>query len=317
MLPVCETDEYVKKLLSARRAGEQGVLAFYEHRLGCVCRNPRLMLMPMDDHLAHRGDGVFETMKWEDGLLYQLDAHIDRLRRSTAGVYLAPPCAWDRLREIALEVACVADAPHGMLRIIVGRGPGGFGLDPAECPISSLYVVAYAFHPKPQEWFEEGITAFRSSVPAKPAFMARLKSTNYMPNVLMRREATERGMDLPLAFDENDFLAEGATENVALVDARGTLVIPEFTNALSGTTVMRAVDLLKEEMPVEFRRVREDDLYRAREVMALGTSADCVSVVRFEGQPIHDVRPGPVAGRIRSLLRQDIKNTGTPVRMAP
>lgn len=314
MIPVCETEEYMEKLLAARRAGEQGVLAFYEHRIGCICRNPRLMLLPMDDHLAHRGDGIFESMKWVDGRVYQLDAHIERMQRSAKGLYLAPPCPWERVRDIALEVARAAETENGMLRVLMGRGPGGFGIDPAECPVSSLYVVAYRFKPMAEELYEKGLTAFRSSIPAKPGYMARMKNANYIPNVLMRREATERGMNLPLAFDDNDFLAEGATENVALVDTEGKLVIPEFTNALTGTTIMRAVELLKDEMPIVFQRVREDDIYRAREVLMLGTTGDCVGVVRFEGQPIHDVRPGPVARRIRDLLRQDIKDCGIPLR---
>ncbi len=314
MIPVCETEEYMEKLLAARRAGEQGVLAFYEHRIGCICRNPRLMLLPMDDHLAHRGDGIFESMKWVDGRVYQLDAHIERMQRSAKGLYLAPPCPWERVRDIALEVARAAETENGMLRVLMGRGPGGFGIDPAECPVSSLYVVAYRFKPMAEELYEKGLTAFRSSIPAKPGYMARMKNANYIPNVLMRREATERGMNLPLAFDDNDFLAEGATENVALVDTEGRLVIPEFTNALTGTTIMRAVELLKDEMPIVFQRVREDDIYRAREVLMLGTTGDCVGVVRFEGQPIHDVRPGPVARRIRDLLRQDIKDCGIPLR---
>jgi len=314
VIPVCETEEYMEKLLAARRAGEQGVLAFYEHRIGCICRNPRLMLLPMDDHLAHRGDGIFESMKWVDGRVYQLDAHIERMQRSAKGLYLAPPCPWERVRDIALEVARAAETENGMLRVLMGRGPGGFGIDPAECPVSSLYVVAYRFKPMAEELYEKGLTAFRSSIPAKPGYMARMKNANYIPNVLMRREATERGMNLPLAFDDNDFLAEGATENVALVDTEGRLVIPEFTNALTGTTIMRAVELLKDEMPIVFQRVREDDIYRAREVLMLGTTGDCVGVVRFEGQPIHDVRPGPVARRIRDLLRQDIKDCGIPLR---
>lgn len=314
MIPVCETEEYVQKLLSARRAGEQGVLAFYEHRLGCICKNPRLMVLPMDDHLAHRGDGIFESIKWVNGRIYQLDAHIERMKRSAKGLYLAPPCTWERMREIVIDVARAAETEDGMLRILVGRGPGGFGIDPAECPVSSLYVVAYQFKPFPADLYEKGLTAFRSSIPAKPGYMARMKNANYIPNVLMRREATERGMNLPLSFDDNDFLAEGATENVALVDQAGTLVIPEFTNALTGTTIMRAVDLMKNAMPIVFQRVREDDIYRAREVMVMGTTGDCVSIVRFEGQPIHDVTPGPVAQTIRALLAQDLLEFGVSVK---
>ena len=313
MIPVCETEEYIQKLLSSRRKGEQDVLAFYEHRHGVICKNPKLMLMPMDDHLAHRGDGIFESIKWVDGYVYLLDEHLERMKRSCKGLHLAPPCTWERLREIVLEVARATGEQNGLLRLLIGRGPGGFGIDPAECPVSSLYVVAYAYTPKPPEWFEKGVTAFRSSIPAKPAYMARMKNANYIPNVLMKREARERGVDIPFCFNDDDFLAEGATENIVLVDESGTLVVPEPTNALTGTTMMRIIELVKDEMPIVFHQVREDDIYRAREVMVLGTTTNCTSVVRFEGQPIHDVSPGPVSRRFNALLAQDIPVHGIPV----
>lgn len=310
MVTVCDTEEYVSKLLNSRRAGEREILAFYEHRIGCICKNPRLMLLPMDDHLAHRGDGVFESIKWVNGKMYQLEAHIERMKRSVSGLHLSPPCTWEKLSELAVDVAKAAGTDNGLLRIIIGRGPGGFGIDPAECPVSSLYIVAYNFKPKPEEWFEKGATAFRSSIPAKPAHMARVKSANYIPNVLMKREADERGYDFPFSFDSDDFIAEGATENIALVNQEGTLIVPEFSNALVGTTIMRAIELMKDNIKIQFRPVREDDLYRAKEVIIFGTTSDCISIVRFEGQPINDVRPGPVAKQIRQLLKEDRETNG-------
>lgn len=310
MIPVLDTDAWVEKLLSTRRSAEGKILAFYEHRMEAICRDPRLLLMPADDHLAHRGDGVFESMKFEGRRLYQLDAHLERMERSARGIYLTPPCTQSVLRDIVLQVARAADTPDGCIRILLGRGPGGFGIDPAECPVPSLYVVAYSLTPKPDEWYEKGVTAFRTSIPAKQGYLATIKNANYIPNVLMKLEARSRGCDIPVSFDENDFIAEGPTENLCLVDADGTLVVPEFTNALSGTTIMRVIDLVRDEMNVAFRKVREDELYRAAEVMVLGTTTECVSVVSFEGQPVGGGRPGPVARRFRELLRRDLAENG-------
>ena len=312
MIPVLDTDDYVTRLLSRERPGEAGILAFYEHRVGAVCRNPRLMLMPLDDHLAHRGDGIFESMKYLHRRIYQLDAHLERMRRSAAGLYLAPPCTWERLREIIIEVAKAGGEADGSIRVLVGRGPGGFGIDPAECPEPSLYVAAYHFTPKPEAWFDKGLTAFRSSIPAKQGYLARIKNANYLPNVLMTREAHERGMDVPFSFDDEGFLAETAIANVALVDQTGTLVVPEFTNALAGTTVLRAVELAQGEVPVSFRKVREEELHAAREILVLGTSSDCVAVVAYEGRPVADGRPGPVSRRLRALLQADLMGHGVP-----
>ncbi len=126
----------------------------------------------------------------------------------------------------------------------------------------------------------------------------------------MKREAEELGYDYPFCFDHNRFLAEGATENVCMVDSNGKLIIPEFTNALAGTTLMRVVDLLKGEMSIIFRGISEDEILEAREIIIVGTTGDAIPVVRFNGKPIHDVRPGPVAKRIRELLKQDLLENG-------
>ena len=92
MLKVLDTDDYIKKLLALPRTSEKNILAFYEHRLGAICKNPRLMLMPLDDHMAHRGDGVFETIIAKDSRLYQLPAHLARL-----GNELEPRKLFDQL----------------------------------------------------------------------------------------------------------------------------------------------------------------------------------------------------------------------------
>lgn len=306
-------DEYIERLKAAHRPGGEKMLAYYEHRLGVIGTDPRLMLMLWDDHLVHRGDGVFETMKWVDGKLYQLDPHLRRMECSAKAIYLAPPCALDDVRSICIQVARAAKRPHGMLRVLLGRGPGGFGIDPLECPVPGLYVVAYAFTPKAEEAYEKGVTAFRTSIPAKQSYLATIKSTDYLPNMLMKREALEKGVDYPICFDDQNFLAEGAVENVCLVDKQGVICVPAFDNCLAGTTMRRAIELIGTERQVDFRKIREDEIYDAHEFIVVGTTVDAVSIVRYNGKPIHDARPGPVAKRMRELLRQDLRETGVVV----
>lgn len=313
MAKVVDKKEYLDAMLSVERPGANEIHAFYEHRVGMICTDATMMLMPWDDHLVHRGDGVFEAMKFVEGKLYQLDPHLDRMKRSSTSIFLEPPCSWENIRELALEVCRAGGRESGMLRIFLGRGPGGFGVYPSECPETSLYIVATDLHkPKPSV-YSEGATAFKTSIPAKQSYLATIKSIDYLPNVLMKREAQEKGFDYPFCFDDHDFLAEGATENVCIVNSAGKLVIPEFTNALAGTTLMRAIDLLKSEMAIVFRGIREEEILEAKEVIIVGTTGDAIPVVRFNGKPIHDVRPGPVAKRIRELLIEDQQVFGTPI----
>ncbi|BDV00006.1 aminotransferase [Thermodesulfomicrobium sp. WS] len=311
--PVASRDEVVARILATPRPGEETILAFYEHRLGVICTDPRLMLMPMDDHLVHRGDGVFETLRFEDGCIYQLDAHLARLERSCAAIGLVPPEPLTVVRGRILDVCRAAGEPCGHVFVLVGRGPGGFSLDPRECPRASLYVVVRRFTPKPERFWEEGVHAWRVSIPPKPSWLAGIKSVNYLPNVLMKMEAVAHGAEYPLCFDEDGNLAEGATENVALVDAAGHLVIPELKHALLGTTLKRVMTLVEGQMPVVVRPVPEAELFSAREVLLLGTSIDAVAVVRYNDTPVGGGAPGPVAQRLRTLLQADRRAHATPL----
>jgi len=314
LLPIAEdANAYLNMLLKAPRSGAAEIYAYYDHRVGVIGTDPALMLLPLDDHLVHRGDGVFETMKFVSGKLYQLDAHFDRLIFSAQSIFLEPPCPWKELKEMVLDVARAANQEQGMVRVLLGRGPGGFGIDPEECPASSVYIVAYKLHPRPESVYQKGATASRCSLPAKKGLLAKIKSVNYLPNVLMKREAKQGGWDYSLCFDDQGFVAEGIVENICLVDGQGRLVVPELNNALTGTTLMRALDAVKGEVPVIFRQVREDDLYLAREVILLGTTIDALSVVRYNKKPIHDARPGPISKRMRQFLLQDLLENGTPL----
>jgi len=311
MPEIADAQTYLERLLAAPRPGGEGVLAFYDHRIGVIGKDPRLMLMPLDDHLVHRGDGVFETLKYIGRKLYQVQPHFDRMARSAAAIHLDPPCSWDEVAELTLDVCRAGGADDGMVRVLVGRGPGGFGIDPAECPTPSLTIVAYRFHPRPAASFAKGVTAFRTSIPAKQNYLARIKSIDYLPNVLMKREATARGEDYPVCYDDKGYLAEGATENICIVDAAGRFVVPELTNALTGTTLLRAVELIEGEMEVVFTGIREEDIATAREMFILGTTNDCLSIVRYNGVPIGDGRPGPVSQRLKERLVADIAANGT------
>lgn len=312
-VPVLSPDAYLEKMLSLPRACASDTLAFYEHRVGAICTDAKLMLLPLDDHIAHRGDGVFETVKYTEGLLYQLDPHLERMKRSAAGLYLKAPCSWEAIREIVISTAAAGKEREGQMRILLGRGPGGFSIDPAESKEASLYVVSYRFHHKPEEWFAAGLKGFRTTIPAKQAYMAKIKNTNYVPNMLMVREARERGMDVPFSFDGEGYLAESAIANLCIVDASGTLSVPEFTHSLPGTTLLRALELLEGTLPISFRRIAEEEIYAAKEALLLGTGPDCVAVTSYEGKAIGDGKAGFIAKLARELIIKDIRETGTPI----
>jgi branched-chain amino acid aminotransferase len=312
-MDVLDANDYLERLLAAPRPGAATILAFLDYRVGVICKEPKLLLIPLDDHLCHRGDGVFETLSYRSRRVLLLDAHLERLRNSADALHLASPCPWEELRALVLDVARAGGTEQGSLRILLGRGPGGFGISPMECPTPSLYIIAMHAHDLPETAYAKGLSACRSSVPARQSYLARSKNINYLPSVLMTEEARRRGFDVPLSFDDKGNLAESATANVALVDAQGRLVVPEFTHSLPGTTLLKALELIEPHMPVSLRPVPEEEIYLAREFLLFSTSPGCVPITGYEGRPIGDGLPGPTAKLLRQILRETLLREGVPL----
>lgn len=309
---ILSSTEYLERLATLSRAGEQKIYAFYDHRIGGICCDPHLLLMPVDDHLAHRGDGIFESLHYEQGKILQLDAHMARLQSSAAALALTPPCDWEEIPEIIRAVARAGQADQGSIRVLMGRGCGGFGISPEECPQTSLYIIAMQSSSLSESVYRKGFTAFRSRIPAKQSYLAHIKTTNYLPNVLMVAEANARGMDIGFSFDEHDCLAEAAIASVGIVDSSGVLTVPELTSSLPGTTVQRALELARSFMLVSSRPITEEELFKAQEILVFGTGVNCIGVRSYEDSPIGDGFAGPVATRLRRDLHSILLVEGTP-----
>lgn len=312
-LPVLSRQDVLDRILALPRPGEENILAFYEHRLGGICRDARLMLIPLDDHLVHRSDGAFETLRYSRGIMYRPEKHLERLRRSATGIGITPPVAWEEIVPIILAVAGAGGEPEGLVRVLLSRGPGGFGIDPAECPVAGLYVAAYR-HPTPADaWYRAGLKGTRASIPAKSGGMAKIKTASYLPNVLMTKEAREKGADVPLSYDEQGFLAESAVASILLVDKEGVVLVPQSEAILPATTVTRALELAGSNLPRDKRPLTEDDVRKAAEILLLGTGPDCVAVTAYEGAPVGDGAEGPVCRELRQLIVEDSLASGTPI----
>ena len=311
-VPVLDAAAWTARLMELPRHGAANVTAFYEHRMGAICRDPRLLLVPLDDHMVHRGDAIFESLSFLEGRIIQLDAHLERMKHSAGVLALEPPCPWEEMGGIFIDVAGPGGEPYGGLKVLLGRGCGGLGVDPAECPESSLYMVATRSRPLPETFWQKGLTAAKSAIPAKQEWLARIKSTNYLANALMAREAREKGVDVTFSFDENGFLAEAAIANVAMVDREGRMLMPEFRRALPGTTSLRAMELARAFMPVVLTDITEEILEQASEILVLGTTCECVAVTHYNGKPVGDGRPGPMADRLRHLLHDALVTGGVP-----
>ena len=296
----------------------QNYFAMYSSVLDGVVTHPFLMTVPMDDHMVHRGDGIFEVFKCVDGRIYNLKRHLERLERSARAIYLKLPVSLEELTRIVVETIRFTGQRDSLIRLFVSRGPGGFTTDPYECPASQLYVMVGRLNGYPDAFYSEGVRAKSSSVPIKKSYFANIKSCNYLPNVLMKKEAVDNQVEFTVSVDENGFLGEGSTENVGVVTRDGRLKLPKFSRILQGTTVIRAMELAGALVAagtlqdVVFEDITLTEAYSSAEILLFGTTFDILPVVTFDRHTIGNGAPGPVFRGVRERLRWDIyKNPAT------
>jgi len=307
-----DCSNYLHVLESLRKPWHDAYYAMYSSALGGFTLDPVLMQIPIDDHLVHRGDGVFDTFACVGRAVYNLDAHLRRLSASAAAIGLAWPGGTDEVRALTLSTLAAADRPECSGRVMLARGPGSFGINPYDSPEPALYILVYAASEPFMRLHPEGARVCRSTVPAKPASQATVKSCNYLPNVLMKREAVDRGVDFSVGFDSTGFLAEGATENFGIVTRGGELAFPHRGAVLAGTTMLRVAELAETLRArgllaaVTFRDIAEDEVRRADELLVVGTTVLVASARDYEGAPVGSGLPGPVGRALNDLLTCDM-----------
>ena len=308
-IPVIDDSQILENLKTQQNPFFKDYYAFYSSWFGGITKNPYLMLLPIDDHMVHRGDGVFEGLKAVGRSVYLLEEHLQRLARSAEKIQLQLPFSLEKIREILLETLRAANKSDVMIRMYVSRGPGNFNANPYESVGPQLYVALSRLTHPPAEKYVQGVSIGQSAILAKPPWQAQIKSCNYLLNVLMKKEAVDRGFDFVVGIDHQGGVTESATENIMMVDPQGTIVHPPLENILRGTTMIRACELARENgLATDERFFTVKELLSAGEVMMAGTTLDVLPVVKFEEHKIADGKPGLIAKKLKQLIIEDMKS---------
>jgi 4-amino-4-deoxychorismate lyase len=300
--------------LSALRAKQPvNFWAFYSSQLGGVVTDPALMVIPFDDHMVHRGHGIFDTATLVNGRIYDLEAHLDRFLLSATRSRLRLPGSRDSMRDIIVQTTAASGRRDGSIRYWLSSGPGSLELTPAAGAEPGFFVMIFAGLSYPERWYTDGVRVKTTTYPIKPPLYAITKTTNYLPNVLMQMEAKEGGFDNGVFIDPAGNVGESSNMNVAFVTRDGVFAHPTFDHILSGCTILRLLELaqgLKDRGLVKDIRVGDIPVAEARacrEMMLVGSSVKVAPIVQWDDQTIGDGTPGPVSRALLQVLEDDMR----------
>ncbi len=281
---IFSTEKALARLRESVHAKATNFYAMYSSVLDGIVTDPALMVLPLDDHMVHRGHAVFDTATLTHGMLYQLDPH---------------------------------------LRYWLSAGPGGYGLGPAECVGSSFYVIVFKQEAYPESYYQEGVKLITSQVPIKPPLFARIKSTNYLPNVLVVLEAKDRGADNGVFIDQRGMVAESSNMNLAFVTKDRVFRHPPFDAILSGITIQRVLDFAQRLVQqgtlvaVRLADIPVEEGHAAAEMMLIGSSIKVAPVVEWDEKKIGDGRPGPVTKKLLEMWNEDTTSAADQLVAVP
>lgn len=259
------------------------------------------------DHGLLYGDGVFEGLRSYGGRVLCMEEHITRLYESARAIALEIPMPPDAMAEAVNETLEKNDLKDGYIRLVITRGSGTLGLDPNRCGNPQIIIIADAITLYPLECYEHGLEIITSSVirnhPA--ALSPRIKSLNYLNNIMAKIEGLNAGCVEALMLNHKGEVAECTGDNIFLVK-RGVVFTPPIdAGILEGVTRDLVIKLAKED-GLEVREVAltKHDVYVADECFLTGTAAEVIPVVRVDKRMIGDGKPGPVSKSLKQRFAE-------------
>jgi 4-amino-4-deoxychorismate lyase len=313
-LKVLNDAELLAQLRKLREKQPVKYTAFYSSQLGGIVTDPALMVIPFDDHMVHRGHGIFDTAGIVNGRIYDLDAHLDRFLKSAERSKLKLPGSRAEMRDIIIKTTAASERRDGSIRYWLSSGTGSLDLTPVAGADPGFFVMIFAGLVYPDKWKTDGVRVMTTTYPSKPPLYAITKTTNYLPNVLMQMEAKEKGFDNGVFIDHDGHVGESSNMNVAFVSHDNVLVHPKFDHILSGCTSMRLLELAPKLVKsgqlkdVKVTDITMKDALAAKEMLLIGSSVKVAGIVQWDDHKIGNGKPGPIASALLALLEEDMRS---------
>jgi len=257
------------------------------------------------DHGFLYGDGVYETMRAYEGVVFMIERHMERLFRSASLIRLRPPDGPTVRKAVyqTLEANGLSDA---YIRVTLSRGKGPIGLDPELCRQPTFVVITEKFKEYPGSLYREGVALVVAQTRRNHvrAIDPKIKSLNFLNNILAKVEAKERGAYEAIMLNTDGFITEGTVSNIFFVRDNAVCTPSAEAGILDGITRELVLRLAGENgLSVKEGLFCPDDLFRASEVFFTNTTAEIMPVSSVE-----DVRykVGEVSRALRRLYGEEV-----------
>lgn len=249
------------------------------------------------DHGLLYGDGVFEGIRNYAGKVFRLGEHLDRLWNSAKAIWLEIPMSKAEMAKAIEDTLAVNGIEEGYIRVLVTRGVGDLGIDPGLCKTPQVIIITDVISLYPDEMYEKGLQIITAKTLRSPpaSLNPRVKSLNYLNNILARVEAQQAGCGEALMLNHKGEVAECTGDNIFLVRAGTLLTPPNDAGILEGITRAAVIELAVE-AGTEVRQIAlaKEDVYVADECFLTGTAAEVIAVVQVDGRTIGGGVPGPI-----------------------
>ena len=268
------------------------------------------------DHGFLYGDGVFEGIRVYHGRIFKLDAHVDRLFESAHTLGIRIPLGKEELTRAILETVRRTELQNAYIRPVVSRGVGDLGIDPRKCPRANVVIIVDSIQLYPEEAYRKGLRLITASTRQRPldVLNPRIKTCNYLNNIMARMEANLMGVDEGLMLTAQGYVAECTADNIFTVKGGRVLTPPAYLGILQGITRQTVLDLCGTlGLPAAEQMLSLHDMYTADECFLTGTGAELGPVVQIDGRTIGAGQPGPITLRILAAFRDLAAREGTPV----
>lgn len=252
------------------------------------------------------GDGVFEGLRVYNGKVFRLEDHLERLWDSAQAIWLEIPVDVPELINAVNETVRANGIQDGYVRLIVTRGAGTLGLDPNKCSNPQVIIIADHITLYPDHFYQNGLEIVTVSTTRNhpAALNPRIKSLNYLNNILAKIEGMQAGCVEALMLNHKGEVAECTGDNIFLVHNQQILTPPIDAGILEGITRQVVIELAAElKLPVREIPLTRHDVYIADECFLTGSAAEIIPVVKVDSRTIGSGKPGPVTGDLTTLFR--------------